>query len=347
LRATSPSILADDGAYPRDRGDTLGVVEQDERRERRVQARHRTERQRRIVLTAAGAGVLLLAVILGLSSLSGGAEKGGRDTEEAAPAPSELPRGGRSIFPEARVVGFYGTPQDEELGVLGIGRAESIAGKLERQARPYAEGPGARPTLPAFELIAVVANASAGEYRTRLEPDTIRRYLAAARRARALLILDIQPGRADFPEEVGALEGFLGQPDVSLALDPEWHMGENEVPGEAIGSVTADEVNAISAHLSEIVRRRRLPEKMLVVHQFTRDMIENRERLRRYPGVELVLNVDGFGDRTLKVDKYKEFVTGRDPARHGFKLFYREDTNLMEPRDVMGLRPQPEFVVYE
>ncbi len=248
------------------------------------------------------------------------------------------------------MVGFYGTPQDDELGVLGIGPPESIAGKLERQARPYAEGPGARPTLPAFELIAVVANASAGDdgkYRTRLEPDTIRRYLAAARRARALLILDVQPGRADFAEEMRALEGFLAQPDVSLALDPEWHMGENEVPGEAIGSMTADEVNAISARLSEIVRRRRLPEKMLVVHQFTRDMIENRERLRRYPGVELVLNVDGFGDRTLKVDKYKEFVSGRDPARHGFKLFYREDTNLMEPRDVMSLRPQPEFVVYE
>ena len=325
-------------------------MEQGERRERRVQARRRTERERRIVLTAAGAGALLLVVILGLSSLSGGAEKGGRDTEEAEPAPSELPRGGRSIFPERRVVGFYGTPQDEELGVLGIGPPESISGKLEAQARPYAEGPGARPSLPAFELIAVVANASAGvdgKYRTRLEPDTIRRYLAAARRARALLVLDIQPGRADFPEEMRALEGFLAQPDVSLALDPEWHMGESDVPGEAIGSMTADEVNALSARLSEIVRRRRLPEKMLVVHQFTRDMIEHRERLRRYPGVELVLNVDGFGDRTLKVEKYKEFVSGRDPARHGFKLFYREDTNLMAPRDVLGLRPQPEFVVYE
>ncbi len=76
-------------------------------------------------------------------------------------------------------------------------------------------------------------------------------------------------------------------------------------------------------------------------------MVENRERLRRYPGVELVLNVDGFGDRTLKVDKYDEFVRGRDPARHGFKLFYREDTGLMAPRDVLSLRPQPEFVVYE
>ncbi len=288
-------------------------------------------------------------MVLGLAALSGGAQNGGRDTEAAAPLP-QLPRGGRSIFPESRVVGFYGAPQDEELGVLGIGSPASVARRLERQARPYAEGPAARPTLPAFELIAVIANASAGDdgrYRTRQEPDTIRRYLAAARRARALLVLDIQPGRADFLEELRALEGYLAEPEVSVALDPEWHMGEGEVPGETIGSMTADEVNAISARLSEIVRRGRLPEKLLVVHQFTKDMVENRERLRRYPGVELVLNVDGFGDRTLKVDKYDEFVRGRDPARHGFKLFYREDTGLMAPRDVLSLRPQPEFVVYE
>ena len=324
-------------------------MQQIDRRARREQARRRTERQRRTVLTAAGAGALLLVVVLGLTALSGGAQTGGRDTQAAAPPP-ELPRGGRSIFPEWRVVGFYGAPQDEELGVLGIGSPASLAGKLERQARPYAEGPGARATLPAFELISVIANASAGDdgkYRTRQEPDTIRRYLAAARRARALLVLDIQPGRADFIEEIRALEGFLAEPDVSLALDPEWHMGEGEVPGQTIGSMTADEVNAVSARLSEIVRRGRLPEKMLVVHQFTKDMVENRERLRRYPGVELVLNVDGFGDRTLKVDKYNEFVRGGDPARHGFKLFYREDTNLMAPRDVLSLRPQPEFVVYE
>jgi len=324
-------------------------VEQVDRRTRREQARRRTERQRRTVLTAAGAGALLLVVVLGLAALSGGAQTAGRYTPPAAPPP-ELPRGGRSIFPEWRVVGFYGAPQDEELGVLGIGSPASLAGKLKRQARPYAEGPGARPTLPAFELISVIANASAGDdgkYRTRQEPDTIRRYLAAARRARALLVLDIQPGRADFIEEIRALEGFLAEPDVSLALDPEWNMGEGEVPGQTIGSMTADEVNAVSARLSEIVRRGRLPEKMLVIHQFTKDMVENRERLRRYPGVELVLNVDGFGDRTLKVDKYNEFVRGGDPARHGFKLFYREDTNLMAPRDVLSLRPQPEFVVYE
>jgi hypothetical protein len=31
----------------------------------------------------------------------------------------------------------------------------------------------------------------------------------------------------------------------------------------------------------------------------------------------------------------------------GFKLFYEEDTNLMSPKDVMRLKPRPDFVVYE
>ncbi len=37
----------------------------------------------------------------------------------------------------------------------------------------------------------------------------------------------------------------------------------------------------------------------------------------------------------------------RDPGRVGFKVFYEEDTNMLSPSEVMRLRPQPEFVVYE
>ncbi len=290
-------------------------------------------------------GVIVLISVAGLG--------GGGDGEEAAAKPKpppELPRGGRSVFPEFRVVGFAGAPQAEELGELGVGTLDQAARKLERQARPYGQGPGRRPILPAFELIAVIANASAGDdgkYRSRQKDSVVRKHLAAARRARDLLILDIQPGQSDFMTEVRQFDEFLTQPDVTVALDPEWHMAEGEVPGQTIGSVTAEEVNEVSAHLSGIVQRNRLPEKMLVVHQFTEDMIENRSQLKRYPGVELVLNVDGVGDRQLKIEKYKAFVKRRDPARHGFKVFYEEDTNMLSPRDVLRLRPQPEFVVYE
>jgi hypothetical protein len=313
------------------------------RQERRAQIR----RRRAIALAVLAA--LLLLLIFAIGSLAGGG--GGR--EEAAAKqkpPPELPRGGRSIFPEFRVVGFAGAPQAEELGELGIGSPDSAARRLERQARPYGQGRGRPPVLPAFELIATIANASPGDdgkYRTRQKTSVIRRYLAAARRAKAILILDVQPGHADFLSEVKALDEFLAEPDVSLALDPEWHMPEGQVPGQEIGSVTAHEVNEVAKHLSSISQSRRLPEKMLIVHQFTADMISDRKQLRTYPGVALTLNVDGFGTPLLKRQKYRALVRGDDPGEHGFKLFYREDTNMMTPSQVLRLRPQPRFVVYE
>ena len=302
-------------------------------------------------MAAAGTGIVLGLVVIVLVSVGGVPGGEGNNPAAAEPKPPpQLPRGGRSVFPEFRVVGFAGAPQDEALGALGVGSLDQAARKLERQARPYTRGPGRRPVLPAFELIAVIANASAGddgEYRTRQEKGVVREYLAGARRAGALLMLDVQPGRADFLEEVRYFDEFLAQPDVTVALDPEWHMAEGEVPGQTIGSVTAEEVNEVAAHLSRIVQRGRLPEKMLVVHQFTLEMIEDRSKLKRYPGVELVLNVDGVGDPKLKIDKYNAFMKQRDRARNGFKVFYEEDTDMLSPAEVMRLRPEPEFVVYE
>jgi hypothetical protein len=319
----------------------------DARRRRREEARRRTVRQRRIVAGVVAAGVVLLfaGAVSALTGSSGSAdERADKDT----PPPAELPRGGRRILPTHRVVAFYGAPQDEQLGALGVGTPERAARRLERQARGYRKG--GRPVLPAFELIATVASSSPGDggsYSTRQSARTIRRYLEAARRHRALLILDVQPGRRPFLDEVRALRRFLEEPDVSLALDPEWSLDPGQVPGQQIGSTDAETVNRVSRYLSGIVRRRNLPQKLLVVHRFTRDMIERDDRLERHPGVALTVNVDGFADQANKTAKYREFTRGRRDRFHGFKLFYREDTGLMRPGQVLRLRPRPDLVVYE
>jgi hypothetical protein len=291
----------------------------------------------------------VVALIGAVALLGGGDDRGPQpEPKRAGAAAPELPRGGRSILPRFQVVAYYGAPQSDELGALGVGTPDQAGRRLLRQARAYRRG--RRPILPAFELIAVVANGSPGregKYRTRQRPATIRRYLAAARRARALLLLDIQPGRADFLSEVRALEPFLREPDVGLALDPEWHV-PGGVPGRVLGSVDASVVNAVSARLAEIVRSRRLPEKLLVVHQFTADMVRRRRALVPRRGVALVLDVDGFGTQAQKVAKYRELTRrARGRFAHGIKLFYREDTKLMSPREVLGLRPRPELVIYE
>ena len=298
--------------------------------------------------------VILAASVLGLVVLlSGGGDEAGERPSAAAEKKepdrprAELPRGGVRIFPDFRVVAFYGAPQDEELGVLGIGTPTRAARKLERVARGYARK--SRPVLPAMELIATVAAAHPGDdgrYRLQLDDAVIERYLKAARKAKALLVLDIQPGQADFLEEAMRLEKWLREPDVGLALDPEWHT-PGAVPGSAIGTVDSQTVNAVSAWLSRIVAEERLPEKLFVVHQFTKDMIKGKQRVKRRPGLAITMNVDGFGDRPNKLAKYREFTSETVRFHDGFKLFYREDTNLMSPGAVLDLRPPPDLVVYE
>ena len=314
---------------------------------RRQEARRRLQRQRRAVAAAA---VALVAVVLLAVTALGGDGPDSPEEKEAAKraAPPELPRGGRTILPRNRVVAFYGAPQDDELGALGIGTPAQAARRLERQARPYRAG--GKPVLPAFELIATIADAApgpSGKYRSRQSAKVIDRYLAAARKAKMLLVLDIQPGRADFMSEVRVFERWLEQPDVSLALDPEWRVGPGEVPGKTIGSVDASEVNAVSAYLAAIVRRRKLPQKLLLIHQFTDDMIRNKDQLAKRPGIALTINVDGFGDQPNKISKYRGFTRGARRFHHGFKLFYKEDTNLMSPRQTLRLRPRPDIVEYE
>jgi hypothetical protein len=260
---------------------------------------------------------------------------------------AELPRGGHRIFPDFRVVAFYGAPQDDELGILGIGSPRDAARKLDEQARPYNRK--TRPVLPAFELISTVAAAHPGDdgkYRMHQSDDVIERYLREARRHKALLVLDIQPGHADFLEEAQRLERWLREPDVGLALDPEWHTPGRR-PGSAIGSVDARTVNAVSAWLQQIVEEHDLPQKLFVVHQFTDGMIEDRGRLEDRDGLAITLNVDGFGDRPNKRSKYAHFTAGEDRFHVGFKLFYKEDVNLMGPRQVLDLSPPPDLVVYE
>jgi len=327
-----------------------------QRRKRRQEAHQRVVRQRRIAAAVLLAG-LAAVVVLVAGAFSGGddegpsrkgARAGGTDQPAKPKPPPELPRGGRRIFPRYRVVGFYGAPQDDALGALGVGSPEKMAARLRKQARPY-RGRGRR-VLPAFELIAAVASGAPGDdgsYSYRQPPNVIDRYLKAARKEKALLVLDVQPGRANFMREVRRLRPWLEQPDVSLALDPEWRVGPGQIPGKVIGTVSVAEVNRVTRYLRGIVRKRKLPQKLLLIHQFTEDMVPDKQRLLRPHELAVTLNVDGFGDQPNKIAKYSELTSTARGFHHGFKLFYEEDTNLMTPKQVQRLRPRPEVVVYE
>ena len=323
-------------------------MDRESRRERRERLRRRTRRQRMLVLGAIGCAAIAAAALSLMPS---------RNAAHIAPSAAhhkatlpQLPGGGRSILPNHRVVALYGAPEDPQLGALGVGSPADAATELLNQAAVYERLSPRRPVMPAFELLASIAQASpgpSGTYMMRQPPAVIARYLAEARRIHALLILDVQPGRSAFMTEVKALHRWLVMPDVSLALDPEWSMSPGEVPGQEIGSTTSAIVNQVSSYLSTIVRQRGLPQKLLIVHRFTQGMIEHPDALRTYPGIALALNVDGWGLQDAKISKYELFAHRQPGIYNGFKLFYHQDIGLMSPQQVLDLEPAPDVVIYQ
>jgi hypothetical protein len=201
---------------------------------------------------------------------------------------------------------------------------------------------------PSFDLIGVVANSTPGAdrlYRTRQPPELIATYLEKARDAGGRLMLDIQPGRSPIKKEIDALREWIAMPDVDVAIDPEWTVGPQGVPGQTTGSVTARELNAASRRIQRITKAGDLPPKVLVVHQFSTRSIRQRRAVRQRPGVQVTFNFDGIGGIPAKIAGYENLAT--NGIFNGFSLFYDLDTPLMKPRRVLGLDPSPDFLLYQ
>ncbi|GAA3921974.1 hypothetical protein [Actinoplanes auranticolor] len=264
----------------------------------------------------------------------------------AARAPAQLPQGGTKIFPAYRVVAYYGTAGNSTLGVLGEGSPDKMLPKLRAAAKPFA---GGRKVQIAYELIASVAQAAPGadgDYSRMIPLSRIQQYVDHARRHKALVVLDLQPGRGDFLPQARQLERFLVQPHVGLALDPEWRMPKGKVPGKAIGRVSAAEVNRVSAYLSGLVAAHKLPEKLFVLHQFRASMLPDVAGITERPGLALVQHVDGFGTRAEKDATWNRL---RRPQQFhlGYKLFYDEDVKRYRAADVLRFKPVPELVSFQ
>lgn len=264
----------------------------------------------------------------------------------ARPAPAVAPA--RPVLADHLLVTWYGNPRSSRMGVLGRHEGADLAAGLRKQAAAYAKLT-AKKVLPAYHLVAVIAQPAPGRdgmSRRRETHAMIDGLLQQARANGFKLILDIQTGHSTVTAEMAHLRRFLEDPDVYLALDPEFSMQAGVAPGRRIGRMTADEVNAAIDGLAAIVRDRQLPPKVLIVHQFTMNMLADKQKIRDSPLVDVVLDVDGFGDRPLKRAMYHTII--RRPLEYpGIKLFYREDTNLLAEEDVMKLKPEPAVVIYQ
>jgi hypothetical protein len=234
------------------------------------------------------------------------------------------------------------------MGILGEQSGEARARALRQQAAAYTKLT-TKKVIMAYHLVAVVAQCTPGRderWRRREAPAVIQAMLDEARANGFRLVLDIQPGHSTVAAEVAVLEPFLSQPDVDLALDPEFAMAGCETPGTQIGQMSAVEINGAIDRLERLIAAHRLPPKVLIVHQFRFDMLPDKPRIRQSDAVDIVLNMDGFGSKALKRASYRAVM--RQPlAFAGIKLFYKQDSILFEPAEVLSLTPEPSVVVYQ
>lgn len=291
------------------------------------------------------------------SAEANGSQAAGSTTSpspEATPSPTEPPEligGGTELFPERRFVALYGHPDSPGLGVLGEQGPEASARRAIELAKSYTAY-SEEPVYPAFEIIATAASSEPGadgNYSTVTSIDTLMPYIEAAEKNDIYVVLDLQPGHADFPSQAKIYEELLKRPNVGLALDPEWRLAPGQVHMQQIGSVSAAEINRTTDWLAELTRENDLPQKMLILHQFSMSMIQDRAEVKTdHPELAMVLHADGHGTPDLKLETYQALQEGLPKGIYmAWKNFYDEDTPTFTPQQTYGIKPKPWFVSYQ
>jgi hypothetical protein len=137
-------------------------------------------------------------------------------------------------------------------------------------------------------------------------------------------------------------------------VDPEFNMHHNRegrLPGSKIGAMDATDINYAIDQLAQLVTKYNLPPKVLIVHRFTLNMLQNADKIKLDPRVQVVINMDGWGQPWLKFDTYATCEANEPVQFTGFKLFFHNDTKkgdkLLTPVEVLALRPRPIYIQYQ
>ncbi|MDO6435292.1 hypothetical protein Q4E93_32045 [Flavitalea sp. BT771] len=276
------------------------------------------------------------------------------DSSGRWPVRAVYPNAG-AILPFKRIVAYYGNLYSKNMGILGEYPPDEMLKRLKVELKKWQEADPATPVIPALHYIAVTAQGSPGKdgkYRLRMPFKQIDSILHIAERINALVFLDVQVGFSNVQAEIPQLEKYLKMPHVHLGIDPEFSMKTGKKPGTVIGTMDATDVNFVSNYLAGLVKANNLPPKILVVHRFTRPMITNYKNIQKRPEVQLVVDMDGWGEPTLKYDSYKSYVSNEPVQFTGFKLFYKNDirkpkSRMLTPPEVLKQKPSPIYIQYQ
>lgn len=260
-----------------------------------------------------------------------------------------------AILPFKRIVAYYGNLYSKKMGILGEYPPKELWKRLNVEVNKWNKSDPSTPVQPAIHYIAVVASGSLGKdgkYRTRMPAHQIDSALSIAKMGNAIVFLDIQVAMSDVKAEVPLLEKYLKMPQVHLGIDPEFSMKDGHKPGTKIGTMDATDINFCSSYLAKLVRENNLSPKILIVHRFTQGMVRNYKNIVLHPEVQIVMNMDGWGEPVLKRSTYKLYIYKEPVQFTGFKLFYKNDIKkaphvMLTPQELLKLKPQPVYIQYQ
>ncbi|HVX91124.1 MAG TPA: hypothetical protein VHC20_05900 [Candidatus Paceibacterota bacterium] len=260
-----------------------------------------------------------------------------------------------ALLPANRIVAYYGNFYSKGMGVLGQYPADEMITRLKEAVGEWQAADPLTPVIPAIDYIAVTAQGSPGAdkmYRLRMPDSQIDHALDLASQVNGIVVLDVQVGDSTVQTEVPLLEKYLAMPNVHLALDPEFDMSPGVKPGTVIGTMGATEINWAANYLANLVREHNLPPKILVIHRFTENMVQNYQNITPLPEVQVVMDMDGWGFGAKKINTYNTVINPEPVQFTGFKLFYKNDllppsTRMLTPSEVLELTPSPSFIQYQ
>ncbi len=260
-----------------------------------------------------------------------------------------------AILPFKRIVAYYGNLYSKKMGVLGEYPPKEMWKRLKVEVDKWEKIDPKTPVQPAIHYIAAVAQGipmKDGKYCKRMPDAQLDSIIAIAKMGNAIVFLDVQVALSNVRTEVPMLEKYLKMPQVHLGIDPEFSMKGGNVPGKKIGTMDESDINWCSEYLTKLVKENHLSPKILIVHRFTQGMVKNYRKIALHPEVQVVMNMDGWGEPTLKYSTYKLYIYKEPVQFTGFKLFYKNDLKkaphrMLTPTDLMRLKPQPIYIQYQ
>lgn len=260
-----------------------------------------------------------------------------------------------ALLPFNRIVAFYGNLYSKKMGILGEIPKDDMLKKLQGEVDKWKAADSSMPVIPALHYVAVTAQGAGGKdgkHRMRMPFNQIDTILSWAKPINALVFLDIQVGGSSVKDETPLLEAYLKLPNVHFGIDPEFSLKNGETPGSKIGTFNATDINDAIDYLADLVRKNNLPPKILIVHRFTQGMVTDYQKIKKVPEVQIVMDMDGWGDKILKNSTYLRYIRKEPVEFTGFKLFYKNDiksdpNGLFTPAELLKLSPKPSYIQFQ